>query len=142
MQKGSRVEGRRVQQIKNIMPNSNKVRAAHLLIKHTGSRNPVSRRTGAAVTLPPNAAMEELLQYEHKIQKMTSEDGTDLSTVFRRFAEERSDCSSFKNGGDLGEFARGDMQKAFEDASFALQPGQMSCIVSTDSGYHLIYRIS
>ena len=36
----------------------------------------------------------------------------------------------------------GDMQQAFEEASFALQPGQMSGIVSTDSGYHLIYRIA
>jgi len=42
----------------------------------------------------------------------------------------------------IGYFGRGDMQAPFEDASFALQPGQMSGIVSTDSGYHLIYRIA
>ena len=34
------------------------------------------------------------------------------------------------------------MQKPFEDASFGLEVGQMSGIVSTDSGYHLIYRIA
>jgi NIMA-interacting peptidyl-prolyl cis-trans isomerase 1 len=56
--------------------------------------------------------------------------------------KERSDCSSFKQNGDLGSFERGMMQKPFEDAAFALQPGQMSSIVSTDSGYHLIYRIA
>jgi peptidyl-prolyl cis-trans isomerase NIMA-interacting 1 len=39
-------------------------------------------------------------------------------------------------------FTVGDMQEPFEDASFALQPGQMSGIVSTDSGFHLIYRIA
>jgi peptidyl-prolyl cis-trans isomerase NIMA-interacting 1 len=115
-----------------------KVRAAHLLIKHTGSRNPVSRRTGAAVTLSPDAALQELFSYEETILGW---DG-DLGTAFRSYAEQRSDCSSYHQGGDLGEFERGVMQKPFEDASFALQPRQMSGIVTTDSGYHLIYRIS
>lgn len=112
------------------------VRAAHLLIKHTGSRNPVSRRTNETITLTPEAAMEELKEYEAKIIA----EGVD--TAFPKYAEERSDCSSFKNKGDLGDFGRGDMQKAFEDAAFALQPDQMSGIVSTDSGYHLIYGIA
>ena len=150
------------------------VRAAHLLIKHTGSRNPVSRRTGEAVTMSPEDAMAELQEYEKKIRN----EGVD--TAFPMYAEQRSDCSSFRNKGDLGDFGRGeyselpvlllvgrrrdqpilvdnrltfclhfffpsytgDMQKPFEDASFALQPGQMSGIVSTDSGYHLIYRIA
>ena len=80
--------------------------------------------------------MEELKQYEAKIK----EEGVD--TAFPKYAAARSDCSSFKAKGDLGFFGRGDMQRPFEEASFALQPGQMSGIVSTDSGYHLIYRIA
>ena len=39
-----------------------------------------------------------------------------------------------------GFFGRGDMQKEFEDAAFALQPGQVSSIVETASGLHLIER--
>ena len=112
------------------------VRAAHLLIKHTGSRNPVSRRTGDQVTMSPEDAMKELKQYEAKIHS----EGVDAA--FPKYAQERSDCSSFKQKGDLGSFGPGQMQRPFEEASFALQPGQMSGIVSTDSGYHLIYRIA
>ena len=52
-----------------------------------------------------------------------------------------SDCSSARKGGDLGFFGRGEMQKAFEDAAFALQPGQLSGPVETESGVHLIQRI-
>lgn len=112
------------------------VRAAHLLIKHTGSRNPVSRRTGEKVTLSPEDALAELREYEQKIQQ----EGIDAA--FPKYAKERSDCSSYSRDGDLGDFGRGAMQKPFEDASFALQPGQMSGVVDTDSGYHLIYRIA
>ena len=111
------------------------VRAAHLLIKHTGSRNPVSRRTGQAISLSPGDAMEELQELEAKIRQ----DG--IETAFPKYAHERSDCSSFSKNGDLGFFERGAMQRPFEDASFALKVGEMSSLVSTESGYHLIYRI-
>lgn len=112
------------------------VRCAHLLIKHTGSRNPVSRRTGQQVTLSPEDALNELQQYEGKIKQ------EGVREAFPKYAAQRSDCSSFSRNGDLGSFGRGMMQKPFEDASFALNVGEMSGIVSTDSGYHLIYRIA
>ena len=47
---------------------ADQVRAAHLLIKHAGSRNPVSRRTGAPVTLAPADALAELRSYEDRIR--------------------------------------------------------------------------
>lgn len=55
-------------------------------------------------------------------------------------AETESDCSSARKRGDLGYFGRGDMQKEFEDAAFALQPGEISGVVDTASGLHLIQR--
>lgn len=55
-------------------------------------------------------------------------------------APTESDCSSARKRGDLGYFGRGDMQKEFEDAAFALQPGEMSRVVETASGLHLIER--
>lgn len=61
---------------------------------------------------------------------------------FKAIAAEFSDCSSAKRNGDLGSFAHGQMQKPFEDASFKLKIEEMSPIVETDSGLHLIYRIA
>ena len=56
---------------------------------------------------------------------------------------QRSDCSSAKNGGDLGWFGRGKMQKPFEDAAFSLEIGEMSSDpVMTASGCHLLLRVA
>ena len=60
--------------------------------------------------------------------------------TFEELATENSDCSSASRGGDLGTFGRGQMQKPFEEASFALKVGEMSGIVDTDSGVHIILR--
>lgn len=80
------------------------VRAAHLLIKHTGSRNPVSRRTNQQIQISPEQAMAELKEYEQKI--ITEAQGGDIGGPFAKYAQERSDCSSFQMKGDLGAFGR------------------------------------
>jgi parvulin-like peptidyl-prolyl isomerase len=57
---------------------------------------------------------------------------------FSALAKELSDDGSKENGGDLGFFPRGRMVPPFEEAVFALQPGQISNIVRTQFGYHII----
>jgi NIMA-interacting peptidyl-prolyl cis-trans isomerase 1 len=57
-----------------------------------------------------------------------------------QLAVSESDCSSARKMGDLGFFGKGDMQKEFEDASFQLKPGEVSRVVETASGLHLIER--
>ncbi len=111
--------------------NDNKIRAAHLLVKHKNSRRPSSWRE-ADITRSKDEAMKIILEHEQKIRSG--------QTSLANLAISESDCSSARKMGDLGYFGRGDMQKEFEDAAFELQPGQLSHVVETASGLHLIER--
>ncbi|MCK4476978.1 peptidyl-prolyl cis-trans isomerase [Candidatus Bathyarchaeota archaeon] len=60
---------------------------------------------------------------------------------FANIAKQVSLCPSGKRGGGLGTFSRGKMVKEFEKAAFALQKGQISPVVKTKFGYHVIKRL-
>ena len=60
---------------------------------------------------------------------------------FSAIAKDVSLCPSKKRGGDLGTFGRGQMVKEFEKVAFALDKGQISSIVKTKFGYHIIRRL-
>lgn len=57
---------------------------------------------------------------------------------FAKMAEEFSKCPSGKEGGDLGEFAPGQMVAEFDKVVFSAEVGQVHGPVKTDFGYHLI----
>lgn len=76
--------------------------------------------------------MEIIKGHEQTIQSGASTLG-DLAPT-------ESDCSSARKRGDLGYFGRGEMQKEFEDVAFTLKVGELSDVVSTASGLHLIER--
>ena len=81
------------------------------------------------VNAAAKAKAEDILKQLHN--------GADFATLAKKYSQD----SSASAGGDLGTFGRGKMIKAFEDAAFALQPGQISGIVKTQFGYHIIMVI-
>lgn len=109
-----------------------KIRAAHLLIKHRDSRRPASWRE-SDITRTKDEARQILEGHESKIKSGEISLG--------ELAMSESDCSSARKRGDLGYFGKGDMQREFEEAAFALRPGEMSSVVETASGLHLIERL-
>jgi peptidyl-prolyl cis-trans isomerase C len=99
------------------------IRASHILIKPvTTDPNTDPNKAKAAA----KAKAEDLLKQ--------IKGGAD----FAELARANSDCPSAKEGGDLGFFGRGQMVPAFEEAAFALKPRQVSDVVETQFGYHII----
>ena len=78
--------------------------------------------------------VDESFQAEDIIKKLGQ--GED----FGKLAADFSNCPSKADGGSLGEFGKGVMVPAFEDAAFALEVGAVSGPVRTQFGYHVIKR--
>eukprot|EP00457_Paulinella_chromatophora_P012640 gb/GEZN01012865.1/.p1 GENE.gb/GEZN01012865.1/~~gb/GEZN01012865.1/.p1 ORF type:complete len:154 (+),score=26.50 gb/GEZN01012865.1/:52-513(+) len=116
-------------------PSNEEVKASHLLVKHMGSRNPTSWKDKEG-TLIKQRSKEEAIKILQGYRKQIE----NKEYSFESLASVHSDCSSAKRGGDLGSFGRGQMQKPFEEATYALKVGEMSGIVDTDSGVHIILR--
>lgn len=108
-----------------------KVQASHLLVKHRESRRPSSWRN-ENITITKEEALKTLLKFRNQI--------VSGEKTFEELASKYSDCSSAQRGGDLGPFGRGQMQKPFEDATYALKVGELSEPIWTDSGVHIIKR--
>jgi peptidyl-prolyl cis-trans isomerase C len=88
------------------------------------------------IQVAPDADDEEKLAARIKIEDVQKkiEAGDDFADLARQYSEGPSNVS----GGDLGYFDRKKMVKPFSDAAFALKPGEVSDIVETRFGFHLI----
>jgi peptidyl-prolyl cis-trans isomerase SurA len=72
-------------------------------------------------------------------KERASRKGDDFATLAVLYSE---DPGSAKKGGEVGMFKRGDMHIEFEAAAFKLKPGEMSDVVETEDGFHLIQMIA
>ncbi|KAF2027585.1 rotamase-domain-containing protein [Setomelanomma holmii] len=124
----------------NFQHTGNKIRASHLLVKHRDSRRPASWRE-PKITRSKEEARELITAYQRQIKAFEAGDSDNDPKSLSELATTESDCSSARKGGDLGFFGRGDMQKEFEEAAFHLDKGEVSGVVDTASGLHLIQRL-
>lgn len=95
------------------------VNASHVLIK-----------------VEPNATDEEKAAAKAKAEEVLKK--AKAGDDFAALAKEYSDDPGSKDNGGEYTFGRGKMVKPFEDAAFALEPGQVSDLVETQFGYHII----
>jgi parvulin-like peptidyl-prolyl isomerase len=89
------------------------------------------------IRIEENAPEAEVAQAKKQLDdiKKELENGADFAELAQKHSQ---DPGSAPNGGDLGFFSRGQMVPEFEEATFALEPGQVSDPVRTQYGFHLI----
>ena len=84
----------------------------------------------------PNATEKLVKEKQEKLQRLLSKINSGES--FEELAKSHSEDGSSSDGGDLGWFKPGEMVPAFEEAAFSLDIGQVSQIVRSPFGLHLI----
>jgi peptidyl-prolyl cis-trans isomerase D len=93
------------------------------------------------ITVPAQASDKDKQAAKAKAEKILQE-VKQAPAKFGELAKKYSeDPGSAANGGDLGFFGRGMMVKPFEDAAFTLKPGEISGLVQSDFGFHIIKLI-
>ncbi len=93
------------------------VRASHILIKTEGKDDAAAK-----------AKAEDVL-------KQVKAPGADFAALAKKYSEDESNASK---GGDLDFFGKGRMVPEFDTVVFAMTPGQISDLVKTEYGYHII----
>ncbi|MGQ9603971.1 MAG: peptidylprolyl isomerase [bacterium] len=119
------VKEKKEEAIKTIQPAPpGTIRASHILISYKGAARSTATRS--------KQEARELID----ILLARVRDGESFEEIARAY----SDCPTSERGGDLGFFKKGKMVKPFEDAAFGLKVGEISDVVETDFGYHIIKR--
>ena len=97
-----------------------RVRASHILRRFPDGATPSQKE----------AVREEVKRLLARVKK-----GEDFAKIAKEVSQ---DAGSAGKGGQLADFSRGQMTPAFEQAAFALKPGEISDVVETPFGFHII----
>jgi len=127
---------RQKEKIKPIQPTEAQMRAYWDENRGQAQRRPanVSFRQIVILPRPDSAARARGLATAESLLVLLR-GGADFAAIARRLS---ADTATRDSGGSLGWFRRGTMVKAFEETVFRLKPGEISDVVETDFGYHII----
>ena len=109
-----------------------RVKVTEAEIKDFFEKNPDEFKGEATV-----AASHILVSSEEEAKKIMDEIAAGTIS-FEDAAKQYSSCPSSQNGGNLGEFGRGQMVPEFDEACFSMQPGETRGPIKTQFGYHII----
>lgn len=107
-------------------PTGEQVGASHILIQYQGSKRSKATRT-----------KEEAKTLAEQVMAEAKAPGADFAALAAKYSDEPGAAT---RRGNLGKFTRERMVKPFSDAAFALKVGEISTIVETDFGFHVIKR--
>lgn len=107
------------------------VTVSHILVKYVNSRP----ETSCPTPFIPRTVSEAIAILAAARERIVAGE-----VSFATLASELSECSSAQAGGHLGPIERGQMPDLFEAAALTLTVGEMSGIVGTDRGFHIILR--
>ena len=104
-----------------------KVHTAHILVRYRGARNASSDVTRSEA---------EARQRAEQLRAQAAAPGANFAAIARAESED----ASADRGGDLGNVGRGRLAPEYEAAAFELQPGEVSQVVQTEFGFHILKR--
>jgi NIMA-interacting peptidyl-prolyl cis-trans isomerase 1 len=104
-----------------------KISVKHVLVKYKGAKN-----AGDSIARSREEACLRAIEVRDKIRE-----GTDFDEMVKQYSDE---AGAATRGGSLGAVERAELAKPFADAAFELSVNQVSDVVETESGFHVIFR--